>query len=66
MSQENVEIVRAVFAAWNAGDMEAIRDRCDPEIVMRTPDRWPEPGPYFGREAVMKAFGQIREPFDAD
>ena len=38
MSQENVEIVRAVFAAWNAGDMEAIRDRCDPEIAAGADD----------------------------
>src|SRR4051812_10765357 len=35
MSQENVEVVRAVFEAWNAGDMDAIRDACDPEIIMR-------------------------------
>src|SRR5690348_8027211 len=25
MSQENVEIVRAAFEAWNAGDMDALR-----------------------------------------
>jgi ketosteroid isomerase-like protein len=35
MSQENVEIVRAVLEAWNAGDMDGIRDACDPEIIMR-------------------------------
>jgi ketosteroid isomerase-like protein len=26
MSQENVEIARASFEAWNAGDMDVLRD----------------------------------------
>jgi ketosteroid isomerase-like protein len=26
MSQENVEVVRRVYDAWNAGDMTALRD----------------------------------------
>src|SRR6478752_1115796 len=65
MSQENVEIVRAVYETWNAGDMEALRERFDPEaIVVRTPEGWPEPGPYVGREAVMREIEQWRETFD--
>jgi ketosteroid isomerase-like protein len=35
MSQENVEIVRAVFAAWNAGDMDALRELYDPDVPCR-------------------------------
>ena len=31
MSQENVEIVRADFEAWNAGDMDALRELYDPD-----------------------------------
>ena len=42
MSQENVEIVRAGLEAWNAGDMDAVRNACDPEIIMRGPEGWPE------------------------
>jgi ketosteroid isomerase-like protein len=34
MSQENVEIVRRFFAAFNAGDMEAVRERLDPDVVI--------------------------------
>ena len=26
MSQENVKVARAVFEAWNAGDMDAVRE----------------------------------------
>jgi ketosteroid isomerase-like protein len=66
MSQENVEVVRALYDAWNAGTMDVVRQACDPEIIMRTPEGWPEPGPYFGRDAVMRAFEQIRETFDSD
>ena len=66
MSQENVEVVRAVFEAWNAGDMDAVRELYDPDVVMRTPEGWPEPGPFVGREAVMREWEQLRETWDAD
>ena len=66
MSQENVEIVRAFFAAWNAGDMDAVRELYDPDVVSRPPEGWPEPGPFFGREAVMRQWEQQRETWDAD
>ena len=66
MSQENVEIVRAVFAAWNAGDMDAFRDLYHPDVVMRSAEGWPEPGPYYGRDEVMREFEQLRETWDAD
>ena len=40
MSQENVEIVRKLIEAWNAGDMDAFRDLYDPEIIMRVVDKF--------------------------
>ena len=66
MSQENVEIVRASYEAWNSGDTDALRELYHPDAVMRMPEGWPEPGPYFGRDAVMRQFGQMRETWDAD
>ena len=66
MSQENVEIMRAGFAAWNAGDMDAVRETYAPEVIMRTPAGWPEPGPYVGREAVLRQLDQNRATWDAD
>jgi ketosteroid isomerase-like protein len=65
MSQENVETVKAAYGAWNAGDMHALREALDPGIVWRPPDGWPEPGPFVGREAVMRWFEQLRETWDA-
>jgi ketosteroid isomerase-like protein len=66
MSQQNVDIVHAGYEAWNSGDMDALRELYDPEAILRTPKDWPEPGPFVGREAVMREFEQWRETWDAD
>ena len=66
MSRENMEVVQAAYKAWNAGDMDALRELYDPDVIMRTPEDWPEPGPFVGREAVMRYFAQLRETWDAD
>jgi len=61
-----VEVVQAAFDAWNAGDMDRLRDMYDPNVVMQTVPDWPEPGPYVGRDAVMRQWGQMRATWDAD
>ena len=66
MSRENVAVMQAAFAAWNAGDMDAMGELYDPDIVVRAPEGWPEPGPFVGREAAMREFEQLRETWDAD
>ena len=66
MSQENVEIIKAGFEAWNTGDMDAFREQYDPDVIARAPEGWPEPGPFVGREAVMREWHQTRETWDAD
>jgi len=66
VSQENVEVLRAFFAAWNAGDMDAIRELLHPSVIMHAPSGWPEPGPEVGRDAVMRQFQRLRDAWDAD
>jgi ketosteroid isomerase-like protein len=66
MSQENVEIVRAGIEAWNAGDTDALREVWDPDVIVRLPEGWPEPGPVVGRDAVMRQWERNREVWDAD
>ena len=66
MSQENVDVVRRAYEAWNAGDMDAFRELFAPDAIVRLPEGWPEPGPFVGREAVMRHWKQQREAFDAD
>ena len=66
MSHENVEIVRRGFAAWNAGDMAAYAELVAPDAIVRPPPKWPEPGPYVGREATMRFYEGIRDAWDID
>ena len=66
MSDVNVEVVRTAFELWNAGDMETLRDLYDPEIEWRGPEGWPEPGPYVGRDAVMRQLEQLRDTWDSN
>src|SRR5215204_4628465 len=66
MSQDHVEVVRRVYDAWNAGDMTALRDLCDPDVVMHHPEGWPEPGPSVGREAVLRQWEQLRDAWTGD
>jgi ketosteroid isomerase-like protein len=66
MSQENVEVVRAALAAWNAGNMPAVRALLDSNAILRPPEGWPEPGPYVGQGAVMREWEQVRETWRAD
>ena len=61
-----MELVRAGFETWNAPDMDAYRGLLDPDIVWRPPQGWPEPGPYVGREAVMRQLKQLRETWNSD
>jgi ketosteroid isomerase-like protein len=61
MSQDNLEVVDALGEAWNAGDMDALRELFDPDVIVRVPDGWPEPGPFVGRESVIRQFERNRD-----
>jgi ketosteroid isomerase-like protein len=66
MSERNIGVVQASFEAWNAGDMDAFREMYHPKVIMRMAEGWPEPGPYVGREAVMRQIGQMRATWEGD
>ena len=68
MSQENVEIVQAAFEAWNAGDMDAVREAYHPDaMIVRGLEGWPEGSePTVGREAIMRFFENVRQAWDVD
>jgi ketosteroid isomerase-like protein len=66
VSQENVKVIQALFDAWNARDMDAVRELYHPDVIGRPPDNWPEPGPWVGREALMRQWEQQRDVFNAD
>jgi uncharacterized protein len=66
MSQENVEVIQKGFDAWNAGDMDAFRETIAREATMQLPEGWPEPGPFVGRDAIMRQLQRQRAALDAD
>lgn len=65
MSQENVEIARQAVEAWNAGDMDRLRELYDPDAVYLTPSDWLG-GPWVGRDAIMEQFRDLREIYSED
>lgn len=54
MSQENVEIVRAAFEAWNAGELQNVLSRFHPELVYHPRADEPDPSPHVGRDAYER------------
>jgi ketosteroid isomerase-like protein len=63
MSQENVEIVRRLYSAMNARDLEAIAELVHPEAEWIPDSRVGEP-PVRGRENVINFFTDLAEMFD--
>ena len=67
MSQENIEVVRAAYEAWNQGDMHTLRELYRPDVMIITGiEGWPEPPPTVGREAVMQQWERQRDAWDID
>src|SRR5438132_436934 len=68
MSQENVEVVRSSFEAWNAGDMDAWGGYLAPDVVWRLPsDGWVAGREYFvGRDEVLRQVLNQRDTWDVD
>jgi hypothetical protein len=46
--------------------MDAWGELLDPDAIMRNPDGWPEPGPHFGRDAVVQQMAQARDTWDTN
>ena len=63
MSQENVEIVRAAFEAWNREDLEAVFAHFHPELVYHPRADEPDPSPHVGRDAYERLVYGFRDSF---
>ena len=58
------EIVRAVIAAYNERDMDAMLARFDANVVWHTTPGFLWPGPYRGRDAVRGLFERWWQGWD--
>jgi ketosteroid isomerase-like protein len=54
MSQENIEIVRAGFAAHNRGDIDSLVEIYDPEVLFETLLL----GTHHGKEAIRRLYAE--------
>ena len=55
MSQENVALVQAIYAALGAGDVPGVVARMSPDIVWNEAENFPyaDRNPYLGPEAIL-------------
>jgi hypothetical protein len=61
MSQENVEIVRAYFSAWNAGGLDAAREFWSDDLEWQDAPEMPDAASYKGAEAAAAHFRDLNE-----
>jgi ketosteroid isomerase-like protein len=64
MSQQNVELVRLGFEAFNRGGIPAYLERFDPDVVWHTSEDNPDVDTYNGREGLVELAATWREMFD--
>jgi len=65
MSQENVEIVRTAFAAFDRGDIDGVLRLCDEDIVITQPADLPGfPHEQHGHRGVVEAIALWPEQWD--
>jgi ketosteroid isomerase-like protein len=65
MSQENVELARKGYEAFNRRDADALADLCDPEVEFLSLIAESEGQVYRGHEGVRAFLRQQDEAFDA-
>ena len=64
MAQENVQIVRKLFAAWNTGDRSQVLELVDPDIVIDATRRVFNPTTYEGMEGVQRMLSDLDDVWD--
>jgi ketosteroid isomerase-like protein len=63
MSQENVEVVRQIYARWSRGDFRAGTELYDPYVLLVLRPEFPDAGAYCGPDEIRR---YMREDFLAD
>jgi ketosteroid isomerase-like protein len=61
MSQENVEVIRRWFDAWNRADLDTFSSFFDADAEVITDPSWMESGPFKGRDAIREWYEGLRE-----
>jgi uncharacterized protein len=64
MSQENVELVRAAYEAFNGGDIDGMLDLCAPDIEWEDRGLSLDTSVITGRDAVRAYFESVLRPWE--
>jgi len=64
VSEENVEIVVRQFELWNAGDLDAAMDDYAPDVVVESPEGWPEGSVSRGVDEWQRQAQRLRDTWD--
>jgi ketosteroid isomerase-like protein len=65
MSEENVEIVRSIYEAFNRREWDAVFRDTAPDVELTTPPGGPNSGTYQGREECEGYLRELITPFEA-
>ena len=65
MSQENVEIVRSIYEAFNRGDWDAVYRDFAGDVEMTTPPRGLDAGIFRGRKEAQAYWEDFFRPYEA-
>jgi uncharacterized protein len=63
VSQENIDALRPVYEAWEAGSLRAGRDLLDADIESVWPQEFPSGGVYRGLEGHARAMREWLSPW---
>jgi ketosteroid isomerase-like protein len=63
VSQSDLELAGALYAAFARRDVASVTTLLDPEIELETPEGTPEQGLYTGHQAVLRHLAELVEPF---
>jgi ketosteroid isomerase-like protein len=64
VSQENVELVREAYEAWQAGDLDGFVSLFDDDVVTRRLAPLPDPGIWHGSDAMLAVIADWVDTFD--
>ena len=65
MSQENVELVRTGYEAWNRGDIGWAMEHLDPQVELHDPPEAPDAQVWHGHEGYRRQLEQFMGAWQA-
>ena len=62
---ENMHVIRRLYAAWDAMDLDTVFELLDPEVEWVNPDYAVEPGTRRGHDGFATVLSNLAASFDA-